>query len=238
MEKYIRINLSNTSCYLVNIDCGFLLIDCGNTWDKNTFLKKLSQLNIHYKDIHYLFLTHHHADHCGLIHLLISLNPEIRIILSAKCASYLKTGKNSLSEFELFTNKRLKIFFSIYKFFGGKVTQNIHPYFIRPRDMVIENEYTNLREFHTDIDATVMLTPGHTEDSLSFIQGETAFVGDVARNFLNFLGAKYLPILIHNKEMCYDSWIKLSDRGVKKIYPSHGKSFDISYLMKGVFYGK
>lgn len=75
------------------------------------------------------------------------------------------------------------------------------------------------------------MTPGHTEDSISLVAGEAAFVGDAARNTLNFAGMSYHPILLYDEEICRESWNRLINEGVKRIFPAHGRPFDATKLM-------
>jgi glyoxylase-like metal-dependent hydrolase (beta-lactamase superfamily II) len=77
-------------------------------------------------------------------------------------------------------------------------------------------------------------TPGHTEDSVSMIVGDSAFVGDAARNIMNFLGASYLPIIYYNLASCIDNYLKLRSSEVRYLHPGHGKSFPMERLYKNI----
>ena len=85
-----------------------------------------------------------------------------------------------------------------------------------------------------EIPGKVLHTPGHTDDSISLIVGEDAFVGDAARNILQLTGAPYKPVLFYNLKACRDSWRKLLATGVKRIHPGHGNSFPIQRLERYV----
>jgi glyoxylase-like metal-dependent hydrolase (beta-lactamase superfamily II) len=84
------IRLTKTNCYLVSIDKGYLLVDTGYEEDKIKFFKELSKLQIEIIQIKFLFLTHHHDDHAGLLNDLIEKNPDIRIILNKDSSVRLK----------------------------------------------------------------------------------------------------------------------------------------------------
>ena len=61
-----------------------------------------------------------------------------------------------------------------------------------------------------------------------------AFVGDMAMNGLPLTIGPNLPIFAEDLSALKDSWRKLIDMGVKKIYPAHGKPFSIEKLMKKI----
>ncbi|MDF2684882.1 MAG: hypothetical protein K0S55_63 [Clostridia bacterium] len=223
MDNYITIKLSMTNCYLIKTVAGYLLIDCGNERDKNKLIKKLKQLHISLKDINYLLLTHHHNDHCGLLNFIISENPSVQVIMSDACANFLKIGKHYKSDNEHYSNKKLKIITNLYNKLL-KTDDNFKIYEYRPQDIIITKDIDEL--FDTfGLKGKIIITSGHTEDSISFIIGKTAFVGDAMRNFLNFTGSPYLPILLYSEENCLESIKKLKNEDIIKICPAHGNSF-------------
>ena len=48
------------------------------------FFKLLAKQGVKPEEIRFLFLTHHHDDHSGLINDLASIDPEIRLIMHAE----------------------------------------------------------------------------------------------------------------------------------------------------------
>ncbi len=223
------ITLSQTNCYLLKANDGYLLIDCGNASDKQSFLSNLGKLGIALADISHLFLTHHHNDHSGLLHFMISANPKIQVIMSSKCAEYLKTGTHYKHRDEKYSNHALRLMLKIYSCLNRDWSENFVPYFTRGSDIILDqdNDYI-LSEL--GVDGRILLTPGHTDDSISIVTNKAAFVGDAARNMLNFTGTPYHPILLYDLAACYESWVKLINTGVSTIYPSHGKPFDSERL--------
>ncbi|MEL7658773.1 MAG: hypothetical protein AAGU75_23015, partial [Bacillota bacterium] len=72
-------------------------------------------------------------------------------------------------------------------------------------------------------------TPGHTDDSLSFIVNDTiAIVGDVMVNAFGNI----FPPFADDEEAVKISWRKLLDTQCELFCPSHGKPFHRDNLMK------
>lgn len=230
MLDFRTIVLSQTNSYLLKLKYGFLLIDCGNVRDKDSFLKILGSLGTTLKDIRYLFLTHHHNDHCGLMKYLTSENPSVQVIMSRKCAEYMETGIHFKHNSEKYSNSALRMIVGTYSKFCKNWSDKFTPYYRREHDIIIERDDDNTLP-QLGIDGKIILTPGHTEDSISLIAGYNAFVGDAARNMLNFTGMPYYPILYYDAEKCRECWRKLAESGVKTIFPAHGRPFNIGKLM-------
>lgn len=225
-----RILLSQTSCYLISLSEGYLLIDCGSKEDEKKLKKQLEQKGIKEKEIRFLFLTHHHSDHCGLISYLVKENPHLCIIMSKRCAEQLELGHHDAQDKEAYATKRLRLMFGCYEKISS-IDSTFEPYFFRKEDKIIEEDEFSLEGLLGE-KAMVIFTPGHTGDSCSLLIEDHAFVGDSARNMLNFLGKPYYPILINNELKCRDSFEKLRNRKIKNIYPGHGKKFAIDRLKK------
>lgn len=236
MHMFEIIALSQTNCYLLRAGEGYLLIDCGSASDQRIFLSHLKRLGLKVSNIHYLFLTHHHNDHCGLLPFLVKENTNMKVIMSKKCSEYLKTGTHCQHDQERYANPLLAFVLKKYFMFQG-YTENFVPYFLRETDIIIEHDLDlnpdNEHNFpDIGVKARILQTPGHTEDSISLVIDQVAFVGDAARNLLNFTGAPYLPLILFDLSQCHQSWNKLIDSRVKMIYPAHGKKFRAEKLQK------
>lgn len=229
MKDFEKIILGQTNCFLLKAADGYLLIDCGNAGDERAMLSALQKFELSPFSIRYLLLTHHHSDHCGLINYLLSLNPDIDIIMNEKCAEYLSVGKNHIMPKEHYASVPLQYVFNLYGKFSSNLSPTFPPYQIRSRDILTYDAPYDLLSL-TGINGFLLPTPGHTPDSVSLVMGDNAFVGDAARNLLNFCGAAYEPICQYDKTACYESWDKFISLGVKHLHPSHGPSFDINIL--------
>lgn len=60
-----------TNCFLLKSKDGYLLIDTGFPGEYNSFLKKLTKININISDIKYLLITHCLVDHIGFAYELV-----------------------------------------------------------------------------------------------------------------------------------------------------------------------
>ncbi|HWT76361.1 MAG TPA: MBL fold metallo-hydrolase [Mobilitalea sp.] len=229
MKEYYNITLGQTNCYLLPVEEGYLLIDCGRAGDEHALISRLKRLGISLSSIKYLFLTHHHGDHSGLLHFLITKNPDLRVILSRSCAEYLENGQNHTPPEEQYANDSIFHAFKFLDKVGLKLPKTFPPYKIRSNDIIIEEDFCSLLPIKGK-DLLVLSTPGHTDDSITLIQREDAFVGDTARNVLQFIGSPYEPIILYNHDACYDSWKKIITLGIKYIHPSHGNTFPAKQL--------
>lgn len=227
--EYKIITLSKTNCYLLKAQVGYMLIDCGNKSDAYTLLRAVHDLGLTLKDIQYLLLTHHHSDHCGLLPFLLSENPDMRVILSDLCAEHLKTGEHFKSETEKYTSPLLKITVGLYFKMNKSISDTFEPFKARSKDHIISSEDNDTLS-KIGIDAKIILTPGHTDDSISVVADDVAFVGDAARNTLNFAGAKYRPLLAYDIDLCNESLLLILNEQVNVICPAHGQPFDAEKL--------
>jgi endoribonuclease LACTB2 len=68
------------------------------------------------------------------------------------------------------------------------------------------------------IHGQVAATPGHSPDSVSLVLDEgTAFTGDLTHQLL----------LEESDAVCRGSWQRLADLGARRIYPTHGRPYDL-----------
>ncbi|NLI91453.1 MAG: MBL fold metallo-hydrolase [Peptococcaceae bacterium] len=229
MSNFETLKLSRTNCYLLKCRKGYCLIDCGSSQDKDLLIEKLKDLNININDISYLILTHHHNDHCGLLDFLVSENRDLKIIMSRKCSEFLKDGKHHKHANERYSNRILKFIMGLYIRFSQNWSESFVPFISRESDYLFETDNDTLLP-ELGINGKLLLTPGHTEDSLSIIVGGTAFVGDAARNILNFTGTPFQPILLYNLSVCTKSWEKLAASGARTLCPAHGSPFYVNKL--------
>lgn len=100
-------------------------------------------------------------------------------------------------------------------------------------DNTTGDEDKSLGEF--GINGKIVFTPGHSSGSISVILDTgDAFVGDMAMNGLPMTIGANLPIFAENTSVLINSWRKLADMGLKRIYPAHGKPFSIENLLKKI----
>jgi glyoxylase-like metal-dependent hydrolase (beta-lactamase superfamily II) len=234
-----NIKLGLTNCFLIPLNSKCLLVDTGYEWEWKTFQKRLNDVNVRISDIGYLLLTHHHDDHSGLINNLVESNPQIKIIAYQKAKDYLKLGENVRYPGQGYINKRVGFILGIRDKIDKKWAQHAFPAFdIREKDILI-NEDTNVKDIGININGKVIVTPGHTDDSISLVLDDgSCFCGDAAANFPQFAGTKYCVIIINDLEEYYRSWVKILNENPRIIYPAHGKPFKAECLQKNLYKNK
>lgn len=245
--KIIPIKLSVTTCYLIKTGENYLLIDTGYTEDWELFCKKLKEANVSVLQISHILLTHHHDDHCGLLHLIMKQNSSIKVIMSSLCKELIQKGENDKSHGGgllnrqvafLIRHKQQYVSLILHKKVKKENNLKFRPYFCRDCDFIV-HDGVRLREIGIPLEGVILETPGHTVDSISvlFDDGD-CFVGDAAADMLKFTCTKNCAIFICDMDTYYHSWKKLIDKSAQKIYPAHGKAFPISKLQKNIWKNK
>jgi len=226
------INLKLTNCYLVPVESKYLLIDTGYEYEWRDFLDGLRKNNVQISDIKYLLLTHHHDDHAGLLNDIIDINPDITIITSKLSKEYLAQGKHVNFPGAGYVNKRIAFVLKLKSIFDKNWTHTFPKFVMRSHDILIEND-CDLKDLNINLNGKILLTPGHTRDSISLLlDNGNCFTGDAAANFLQFLGLKYCVISVNDLDDYYNSWDKIINNNALIIYPAHGNSFTIDKLVK------
>jgi glyoxylase-like metal-dependent hydrolase (beta-lactamase superfamily II) len=178
-------------------------------------------------EIRYLLLTHHHDDHAGFA-------AELRKRTGCRIIAH-RNGVGPLSQGEPEdtiqpVNRRVKFVFSIFSLFHRQF--GFPPLILGENDILLTDDDFELLK-SIGINGKIIYTPGHTRDSISVILSDgSAFVGDVAMNFLRLTGIGHRPIYIEDINTVYESWQKLIEQGAKVIYPSHGRPFSARKLAR------
>ena len=223
--EIFRVKLGLNSCYLIR-GKDIVMIDGGMPNKLKVFKRVLTRLDINPSDIKLIVLKHSHFDHSGSAQ-------EIREFTGGKIAvhvserTYLENGGMIIPKGVNFYGKITKPWlFAIFK----KIS---FPKF-KP-DILITDEPYPLKAY--GIDGNIIHTPGHTVGSISVIldSGE-AFVGCMAHNGFPFRFHPGLPIYAQDIEAIKKCWKILIGRGIKMIYPGHGKPFPVEVIKKTLKY--
>jgi len=217
------IKVGITNCYIIKHE-STILVDAGMPDEINKFSKGLKDLGIHPGEIKAIVITHCHWDHIGCA-------KKIKDMTGAKVVVQ-KNEENILIKGEPLLPPAVTRWGKIFGVFVKKLSGK---YSIEPceADIVIEEEDYSLEEF--GIKGKIVFTPGHSPGSISVVlDSGDAFVGDLAMNGLPLTTRPNLPIFAEDISAVKNSWRKLIDKGVKKIYPAHGKPFHIEKLMNKV----
>lgn len=235
VNKTLYFKLSKGYCFLLGTKDGYMLIDTGYDYDDKLFETEMKRNSVSYQDIAYIFLTHHHDDHSGLVKFIIEKNLKVKVIMNRQCAELIKTGENDKTRGGGFVNRRIYYLSKVHKLLHPEWSLTFPPYTARVCDIVYES-YNNDVLQKIGVPGRVIYTPGHTIDSVCILMDDgRLFAGDAAANYLNFAGTKYSPLFITDTEEYYKSWEKIIALGAKMIYPTHGKPFSVNKLKENIW---
>jgi hydroxyacylglutathione hydrolase len=184
------------------------IVDTGAPGNERNILRALREAGISREQVSLIIITHAHWDHCGSIHAL-KADLGAPVMAGWPDAEYLERGENV----PVLNPAARPIKHASGLNFGGAKA-----------DLVVREDMS-LQSY--GIDARVLATPGHTGGSLSVL----ASSGDCATG--DFLAGLYTgePAVIEK------SLKKMTDGGVKRLYPSHGPDIDATALLS-IFYNK
>lgn len=215
-----RLTLGITNCYLVKGRDGYILVDAGSLYKGRKFLKKLKRLNISPQDISLIIITHGHYDHVGSL-------ASIKRVTGAKLAMT-PFENNIVAQGKVVIPKGTNLIGQVVSTLG-KIFSFLLSFEQVAADYLITEEFS-LDDF--GIAGRAVLTPGHTEGSLSVILDDgRAMVGDLAMN--KPIG-NIFPLFADFPNQIYSSWDKLIEWGVEKVYPAHGAAFSIDLIKEGL----
>lgn len=233
------IKLSVTNCFLVKAGERYVLIDTGYEEDWALFCEGLKKAGVELSQISHILLTHHHDDHCGLLHDILRENASIRIVMSRLCKDLVSKGENDQTHGGGLLNKRVAWLIRHKQFYLSVIlrkkidkSKNLKftPYLVRNCDILIDGD-AQLRDIGIPLDGKIIATPGHTVDSISILFDDgDCLPGDAAASMLGFAGTKNCVIFICDMDEYYKSWRKIIAEGAKRIYPAHGKPFSVEKL--------
>ncbi|WP_432663706.1 MBL fold metallo-hydrolase [Wukongibacter baidiensis] len=233
----IELNLGVTNCFLIKNGDKYVLIDTGYEYEWDLFNEKLKEIGVSISDISYIILTHHHDDHCGLLNKLTTENNDIRVVMSNLAKELILNGQNDLNHNGGFINKRAKQIKYLKNKFDKEWNElKFTPYQVREKDILI-TEDTLLKEIGIELEGKIIITPGHSKDSISVIfDSGYCFVGDAAANMPIFqlVGAKYCVLVLEDLDKYYESWKKIISMNVKYILPGHGNLITVEKLKENV----
>ena len=151
----IKLRYGNTNTFLIPATPGYLLLDTDYAGTLPAFYHSIKQVGIKIPDIAYVFATHYHPDHMGLISEL--MKQGVKLLL-------LDTQKES-------------IHFSDYIFARDRL-----PFEPIDETKATVISCVDSREFLAEIgiDGEIISTPSHSPDSISLVLDDgNCFVGDL-----------------------------------------------------------
>jgi glyoxylase-like metal-dependent hydrolase (beta-lactamase superfamily II) len=213
--KTIKMGYSNI--YTIFYNGIYMFIDTGKPLNPSERERFFKSLDIDYKKVFFIMITHSHYDHTGNVKYLKNLS-DAKVICHKNGEENLRFGKSKGVDG---TNLISKF---ILKFVSGKnKTIKIDPVEV---DFIIDKEVFDLNEI--GFIGKVLYTPGHTDDSISLLlpEGET-FVGDLLMNIFPLAGLSRIPVIGEDKNKIKESVNFLKKNGAKIVYPGHGMPFKI-----------
>lgn len=151
----IRLKYGNTNTFYLPGQTGGLLVDTDYAGTLYTFYKAIKQAGIGIKDIEYVFATHYHPDHMGLIGDLMKQGVKLLLIDVQSSSVHFSDG--------IFARDKL-------------------PFTPIDESMAVVISCKESRIFlsRLGIAGEIIHTPSHSEDSVSLILDDgDCFVGDL-----------------------------------------------------------
>lgn len=232
MTKSDILNFGNriVNCWAYYTDNGYVIIDTGYEHNYKTFKKNLKVNSVAIDQIAYCFLTHAHDDHAGFINQLLSDNQYAKIIMSNKGIDTLRKGQNSFVGG--CTSKSALAFCNIMRLFG-KGQHAFPPIKSEYESRLIFISDENQVRLKRELNGKIIETAGHTSDSISlFLNDGCLFCGDAAMN--GFLSKHNITIWAEDSVAFLQSWNSIIALQPAKIFPGHGKPFDVRFLKRNV----
>ncbi len=213
--------------YVYSISAGYVMIDTGYEHSFNSVRKRLKRRGVDFNEIKYVFLTHAHDDHAGFLNELLTKFPDIKVITNEKALPALLRGQNS---FVGGCSSLLAWVFCKMMSLVGKGKHLFPPIERNFLNRFILVSPQNIAEIENELHGKILLTPGHTADSMSLKTGNIIFCGDAAMN--GFPSQRRITIWIEDKNAFRDSWDTLTAESSTLIYPAHGRPFKDGDLEK------
>lgn len=192
MLNIVNVGYDSTNYYVIETDKARLLVDVGWPGTLPKLLHALKRIGIPLSGITHLLVTHYHPDHAGLAQELKQKGVKL-IVLENQVAAIpmLKQYMKPENNYADITP-------------GG----NLH----------IQTGESRLFLRELGIDGEIIITPGHTDDSITLILDTgIAFTGDLPPEAV----AEYLPPAVH-------SWEQIRSHSVHVAYPAHGPAHKLT----------
>lgn len=213
--------------YIYHAPEGYVMIDTGYEHSLKNVERRSHRQGIVLSDIKYVFLTHAHDDHAGFLNELLWKYPDIKVIIHSRAMPTLLRGQNSF-----IGGCSSLIALAFCKFMGliGKGTHLFPAIEQQNIGKFVEISPQNLSSLEAILQGKILLTPGHTSDSISLKIDNKIFCGDAAMNGIPSI--KRVTIWIEDKSAYQNSWNILTNEKADWIYPAHGKPFKREDLEK------
>ncbi|NYB51778.1 MAG: MBL fold metallo-hydrolase [Methanobacteriaceae archaeon] len=198
--------LASVNCYLVRIEGNFILIDTGDSRNRNKIDKELEKAGCTSQNLKLILLTHGDTDHTGNCAF-------IRDKYSTRVAMHLG-DLGMVEKGDMLYNREGNIISRIISpFMGLSKSNRFTP------DILVDDGYDlNLYGW----DARVIHIPGHSSGSIGVltVNGEF-FCGDL----FSSNGKASVHSIMDDKVKAKESIEKLKKLNINQVYPGHGEPF-------------
>jgi glyoxylase-like metal-dependent hydrolase (beta-lactamase superfamily II) len=225
--KIVNIGNRILNNYLIETDKGWVAVDTGYTGGLPRFTTGLRKNGIEPQEIKYIFLTHAHDDHAGYLEELM-LTTGATVIMDNLAPERLLAGHN---QWIGGCSGRLAKFFVSAMSLAGKGKHEFPAMDVSGIDNIVL--WDGRRQFLKEqgLPLSIVSLPGHTADHIGLATDDgELFCGDGAMN--GFPSVRRSIIWIEDLAAYCNSWDTMIALPAETIYPSHGKPFPTSDLMK------
>lgn len=198
------------NCYVVTYKDKAVMIDVGPLSERATIEANLQKDFIF--DLDAIFITHSHGDSAGnaeyfsmlfncpvyCIKTAVDLVSRGRVAIPPKSHPYMQKVGNAA-----------RLMLKLPCFIPYEACQNV-----KPLTSAIVEELLGKK-------ARLLMTPGHTDDSISIAINDVAFIGDCAQ----FKKRVLAPIFVNNEQELASSWESLLRLRAKYYLCGHGRPF-------------
>ncbi|NQU87185.1 MAG: MBL fold metallo-hydrolase [Mariniphaga sp.] len=212
--KIIQIHSGFVTPILVVNGGNSFLVDTGRKAFGQKIIQAIEINGLKPTDIKLIILTHTHFDHAGNAALLKE-KTGAKVVVHKKEKDCLEKGYMTIPRGTKPSTKRLS-------WLGRNIFRFIGKYKSVKADIVVEDK---LDLTPWGIDGYVLHTPGHTAGSQSVVLGDAILAGDAFFN-AGFEGV-FPPFADHPKQLL-ETWEKIIELGINKVYPGHGSGFNIA----------
>ncbi len=225
--KIVNIGNRVLNNYLVETDKGWVAVDTGYAGELPRFMTGLRKSGIEPQEIKYIFLTHAHDDHAGYLEELMQATGAT-LVMDSLAPERLLAGHNQW--IGGCSGRLAKLFVSAMSL-AGKGKHEFPAMDVRENENVVL--WDGRRQFFKEqgLPLTIVSLPGHTADNIGLLTDDGAlFCGDAAMN--GFPSVRRNIIWIEDLADYRKSWDTMIALPAETIYPSHGKPFPKSDLVK------